>query len=57
MMDSNDLVKELQDLRDDGPQRFGDTQIEWDRSQLTDAEFYERSVLVACQTFSSVVNR
>jgi len=32
---------------DDGPDRFGDTQIEWDRSRLSDREFHENSVLVA----------
>ena len=33
--------------RDDGPDRFGDTQIEWNRGQLSDAEFFEKSLLVA----------
>ena len=33
--------------RDDGPDRFGDTQIEWDRSQFSDREIHENSVFVA----------
>lgn len=32
---------------DDGPDRFGDTQIEWDRSRFSDREFHEKSVFVA----------
>ena len=33
--------------RDDGPDRFGDTQVEWDHSQFTTRELHEKSVLVA----------
>lgn len=33
--------------RDDGLDRFGDTQIEWDRSRFRDREFHEKSVFVA----------
>lgn len=33
--------------RDDGPDRFGDTQIAWDRSQFSDREFHEKCVFVA----------
>ncbi len=32
---------------DDGPERFGDTQIEWDRHRFDRREFYEKLVLVA----------
>lgn len=32
--------------RDDGPARFGDTQIVWDRRELSDREYCERAVLV-----------
>ena len=33
--------------RDEGPERFGDTQVEWDRSQFDAREFHEKSVWVA----------
>jgi ATP-dependent Zn protease len=33
--------------RDDGPDRFGDTKIEWDRSRFSDREFHEKSAFVA----------
>lgn len=32
---------------DDGPERYGDTQIEWRRGQLSERAFRERAVLVA----------
>jgi len=32
---------------DDGPDRFGDTQIEWDRGRLTQRELHESLVIVA----------
>jgi hypothetical protein len=33
--------------RDDGPERFGDTQVEWDLGRFTPRELQEKSVLVA----------
>ncbi|MCY2996425.1 MAG: hypothetical protein NTY19_52540 [Planctomycetota bacterium] len=33
--------------RDDGPERFGDTQVEWDLGRFTPREQHEKSVLVA----------
>ena len=33
--------------RDDGPQRFGDIIVQWDRSRFSDREIAEKSVLVA----------
>jgi hypothetical protein len=33
--------------RDDGPDRFGDAQVEWDLAHFTPREVYEKSVLVA----------
>ena len=33
--------------RDDGPQRFGDTQVEWELCRFTPRELHEKSVLVA----------
>ena len=33
--------------RDDGPDRFGDAQVEWDLGHFTPREVYEKSVLVA----------
>ena len=33
--------------RDDGPDRSGDTQVEWDHSRFTARELHEKSVLVA----------
>ena len=33
--------------RDDGPERFGDTQVEWDLGRFTPRELHEKSVLVA----------
>jgi ATP-dependent Zn protease len=33
--------------RDDGPQRFGDTQIVWRRDQMTAKEYHNKLVLVA----------
>ena len=33
--------------RDDGPDRFGDAQVEWDRVHFTPREVCEKSVLVA----------
>jgi acetyl esterase/lipase len=33
--------------RDDGPDRFGDAQVEWDLAHFTPRELYEKSVLVA----------
>jgi hypothetical protein len=33
--------------RDDGPDRFGDTQVDWDHSRFTARELHEKSVLVA----------
>ena len=33
--------------RDDGPNRFGDTQVEWDLHSFTQRELHEKSVLVA----------
>jgi ATP-dependent Zn protease len=33
--------------RDEGPDRFGDTQVEWDRRRFDDRELREKSVLVA----------
>ncbi|MCA9079144.1 MAG: hypothetical protein KDA58_01245, partial [Planctomycetaceae bacterium] len=32
---------------DDGPQRYGDTEIAWDTDELTDEEFRHHSILVA----------
>ena len=32
---------------DDGPERFGDTQIIWRRSRLSDSEFCERAIQVS----------
>lgn len=32
---------------DDGPERYGDTQVEWPRSRFSDREFAEKRVLVA----------
>ena len=32
---------------DDGPERFGDTQIVWKRSRFSDSEFCERAIQVA----------
>ncbi|MEI8383739.1 MAG: hypothetical protein WCJ09_26735 [Planctomycetota bacterium] len=32
---------------DDGPERFGDTQIYWKRSKFSDREFHERAVKVS----------
>lgn len=32
---------------DDGPERFADTQVEWPRSDFTEREFQEKSILVA----------
>ena len=33
--------------RDDGPDRFGDTQVEWDLGRFNQRELHEKSVLVA----------
>lgn len=33
--------------RDDGPQRHGDTRIQWDLAQVSQRELHEKSVLVA----------
>jgi ATP-dependent Zn protease len=33
--------------RDDSPDRFGDTQVEWDLGRFTQRELHEKSVLVA----------
>jgi len=33
--------------RDDGPQRFGDIVVQWDRSRFADREIAERSVMLA----------
>lgn len=32
---------------DDGPERFGDTQVAWKRSRFTEQEFREKSILVS----------
>jgi ATP-dependent Zn protease len=32
---------------DDGPQRFGDTQIHWDTAGLSEREYHEKRILVA----------
>jgi ATP-dependent Zn protease len=33
--------------RDDGPERYADTQVQWPLDQFTDRQFHEKSVLVA----------
>ncbi|MEQ8790458.1 MAG: hypothetical protein RIC55_29450 [Pirellulaceae bacterium] len=37
----------IEPARDDGPERFGDTQVEWPLRRFTPREFHEKSVLVA----------